>query len=462
MVRSIISFIVNSPLWLLVLSLTSVSRTQYIMEGNTEIVPLATKARRAFYTELLDDHIVKRRYKDEARLVDMMFLTDLMNATELQDTAIFGFVLDVRSPNAGPDTSVKVRQGSYLGSNGQNGQNKRSKIFAPSYNKYIVVADLMNPPKVAVLIPRTISQSVDILLKLTEHKAIVGEAFYIYEPSVTTTTMGKALTPVLNTDDSPHAMIPLRGPTPVPYLQSTESTMALPSRPGETNYFVLTNKICSVARFTLSTDVSCVGTECDRQKGKGGCTCLHATGNTALVYEFDVTFHDFRSTDVSFLGRKDIFLVPKFKSLKATKLFFYNFNRFCDTTTVTEQEDMVQTIRQQVNCLMKFVNDNGGWTAVGWFMLGQISDASEDTTDKIDNPTVTPHLTYLHPSNETLVHTNSFKELQIGFPAPIDLTGTAAPNAARRPLPDSTNPMNQKPAAVAPPARRGSSHRSAI
>jgi hypothetical protein len=178
------------------------------------------------------------------------------------------------------------------------------------------------------------------------------------------------------------------------------------------------------------------------------------------VYEFDVTFHDFRSTDVSFLGRKDIFLVPKFKSLKATKLFFYNFNRFCDTTTVTDQEDMVQSIRQQVNSLIKFVNDNGGWTAVGWFMLGQISDASEDTTDKIDNPTVTPHLTYLHPSDETLVHTIPFKELQIGFPAPIDLTGTAAPNTARRPLPDSTNPINSKPAAVTPPARRGSSSRA--
>ena len=428
-------------------------------------IPLAVRARTAFYTDLLDDHIVKRRYKDNARLVDMMFLTDLINATELQDTAIFGFVLDVRSPNAGPDTSVKVRQGSYLSGTGQGGQNKRSKILAPTYNKYIVVADLMNPPKVAVLIPRTISQSVDILLKLTEHKAIVGEAFYIYEPSVTTTTMGKALTPVLNTDDSPHAMIPLRGLTPVPYLQSTESTMALPSRPGETNYFVLTKKQCSITRFTLSTDVSCVGTECDRQKGKGGCTCLHATGNTAHVYEFDVTFHDFQSTDVSFLGRQDIFLVPKFRSLKATKLFFYNFNRFCDTTTVSEQEDMIQAIRKKVNSIVSFVNGHGGWTAVGWFMLGQISDASEDTTDKIDNPTVTPHLTYLHPSDEALVQSDAFKELQIGFPSTIDLTGsTNAPttNATRRPPPNPTDLSNRKTAPVTLPTRNGSSRRRVL
>jgi hypothetical protein len=61
--------------------------------------------------------------------------------------------------------------------------------------------------------------------------------------------------------------------------------------------------------------------------------------------------------------------------------------------------------------LTEYINSHGGWTLVGWFMLGDHSDAA-NPNDKVQNYHTTLHLSYVQPSRKDVMKDAAFmKEL---------------------------------------------------
>ena len=61
--------------------------------------------------------------------------------------------------------------------------------------------------------------------------------------------------------------------------------------------------------------------------------------------------------------------------------------------------------------MTEYINSHGGWTLVGWFMLGDHSDAA-NPNDKVQNYQTTLHLSYVQPSRKDATKDAAFvKEL---------------------------------------------------
>jgi hypothetical protein len=61
--------------------------------------------------------------------------------------------------------------------------------------------------------------------------------------------------------------------------------------------------------------------------------------------------------------------------------------------------------------MVQHINNSGGWTIVGWFMMGSVVDAASNITEKIQNREITIHISHLHPSvSDALFQTDACKE----------------------------------------------------
>jgi hypothetical protein len=306
--------------------------------------------------EALASHIASEEFADGTVYIDVAYLREEKNQTQLEDKMLRIMVLSC-TLGAGAEDKKRVQS-----SGGQVGANKRMKYSSQStYNRFFLVADLESPPNCAAIMPRTIKDSARLLSVLTGGP-FVGEPFMVYEPSLVTSTLGDH-TPILMLQNSP--LLPLK--VPADQLRSTEASMTIPSNVGETNYFVLTGKKIVISAVKLHPEQSCLGIQCDRQKvaQKGGCTCLHATSHSALVYVCNVTFDVPKKVDSN--GQVTVL---EFCSLKTTKLFYRNFDEYVSRHSTSDLKDSNQAYRRKWRDITGYINGHGGWTLVGWFMLG--------------------------------------------------------------------------------------------
>jgi hypothetical protein len=238
------------------------------------------------------------------------------------------------------------------------------------YNRYFLCADLSNPPYCAAIMTKNTTESAQ-LLRHTHGGIFVGP-----------------LKPNCSNID-------------------TSDKMKLPSQAGETNYFTLVGKPVKLHRISVPTDVSCPGIQCDRQKGKGECSCIHNGPGTAFVYSFDVEF------DVpSRLGYGNTYTSHGFRSFRTTSLFFKDMNKYANSTTIDDETTILQQNRPLISQMVDYVNQNDGWTLVGWFKLGEVTDAANQQ-EKVENSEITVRISYLFPTNDNIIKTNEFQELQI-------------------------------------------------
>jgi hypothetical protein len=78
-------------------------------------------------------------------------------------------------------------------------------------------------------------------------------------------------------------------------------------------------------------------------------------------------------------------------------------------------DDDLSALRQAVSNVTKHVNDNGGWTMIGWICTGRVKGGSSDVnmSDQIKPLFPTIHITYLFPSETAIATTNAMKALQL-------------------------------------------------
>jgi hypothetical protein len=353
----------------------------------------------AFDNSMLADHINSTHFGDDTNLIPVSFLRNKSNRNNLDSKMLRICILNctLGGTNAPQHRIVSTAQ--------YGAKRPKTSNMTSNYNRYFLLADLQNPPRCAALMPRTIQETSN-LLKYTQGDTLLGSTYCIYEPNLSFQSLGDT-TPILSIANE--SLLPVE--PAFNGLTTTERLLAYPTKPGEINYFILTGKPITLKRITLAKDVSCSGIQCDRQKPKGECVCIHTTSSNSLVYSFDVIFPI--STRIDSDGSTT---VHSFRSLRTTELFFYNFEQHASTVTPEDELGRTSLYRKKINAMVEHINNHGGWTIVGWFMLGSTTDAA-NIQEKVENYDMTLHLSYLSPSTD-ISNDNTFSQLRIGFPSP--------------------------------------------
>lgn len=354
-----------------------------------------------FSKQLIAPSIDTDCFDPDSRFVDIASIRDDRTYTNRDGVMLRLFVLSCTMGGSSAHVARTVSNSSYNGS-------KRPKTAqSTSYNRYFLVADLENPPQCAAILPRSVIET-SHLLSYLNGRPFVGVPFSSAEPYPATQTLGDHL-PILPLHRSP--FIPLRSISE--HLESTESRMAMPRNSGETNYFILTNKSIVLHGIMVCPVQTCLGVQCDRQKGKAGCSCLHSTNHNSSVYEMDVEF-PVPTTIIQSNKTPNTTTSCGFRSLSTTKLFFQNYDNYCTHHTALDQERNRISLRKRFKNIVDFINENGGWTIVGWFMMGSVVEAAAVSNEKIQNYEITIHLSYVYPSNaETILQSDDYKQLLI-------------------------------------------------
>lgn len=161
----------------------------------------------------------------------------------------------------------------------------------------------------------------------------------------------------------------------------------------------------------LST--SCSGKMCDRQRIKDwnaikGCGCYGMLSNgTSLVVEhsIEVTCGD------------EVFRMPEFTSLKFNKLFMVGDFPFASKLAKFQMTEAFFDLTVSMDKCIDLINANGGFTVIGWYRRGEISDQSMvqvndvETTgvgqkrqvDKYDNSDISYHFVHMKPTNSSFM-----------------------------------------------------------
>lgn len=349
-----------------------------------------------FDIDRIKDDVPIRRISERCAVVSVAYVTNRMNQNRLENKVLHLKILSctMGGVNLQRNTNVQSPMMAY----------RKQKLGTPvkAYNRFFLCADLANPPNCAAIVTKSTHDSAH-LLKYTNGKRFIGVDFYLFEPDLTFQSIGGNL-PVLSFPSKP--LFPLKDDNELDQC----SELTLPTQVGSTSYFVLEGVEIHLHRVHVSSDTSCGGLQCDRQKGKGECTCVYnGSAMSALVYGFDVEFPI--PEDVG-NGGMSTYCCHKFRSFKTTKVFFQDFVKHCSSSSVDKEEIAMSERRESISEVVDVVNDNGGWKVVGWSKLGEVNDAANEN-EKVENNEVNIHLSYLYPKNSDVFEMEQYKDAVI-------------------------------------------------
>jgi hypothetical protein len=294
--------------------------------------------------------------------------------------------------------------------NGQNVYQARANtrfktVGDRKYDRMFTFADVLHPGACFVIICNTHQDSTRLLQRCTKTQEGVGDMFAIIEPDMVEAYLGENTSvPIV---EFPMDFYPVNNK----FVDSVPTSKLITPEMDHTAYFCMHKEKIQCRRATLEMS-TCAGSFCDRQRSdlgtnqKCGCSYVKSKGNLDLVISVDVTFTVDKQFNVN--GRTT---VPRFRSWRYSNLF---------VTDVTvwpklHPDDDLSALRQAVNDITKHVNDNGGWTIIGWICTGRVKDGSSDvnTSDQIEPLFPTIHITYLFPSETAIATTDAIKVLQL-------------------------------------------------
>lgn len=172
-------------------------------------------------------------------------------------------------------------------------------------------------------------------------------------------------------------------------------------------YFILKAHKISIVQNHLAVPwkTSCNANFCDRlcfkDKHNAICGCWGAfskndstTRNTVLQFDFK-----FKSN-----GKTE--RITNFTSLRTSRLFFAGERVFADVEALTVHEN-TRSLQQSFIKVVQYINKNGGWTIVGWYIRGekQNEDHKEEHEENLlSHGDVNINVSYLYPT--TTLHKN--------------------------------------------------------
>ena len=189
----------------------------------------------------------------------------------------------------------------------------------------------------------------------------------------------------------------LTGPslTPTPLLSHITSH--------NMKFFVLTGKSILFSRqhLPLPWKTTCNAEFCDRlhftEKNTTTCGCWGSNSKNDSTSKNVVIQFDFKFTEN---GRR--IKIRNFTSLRTSLSFMKNQRMPADFDVLSLGEN-ISALQKKVLTAMKYINNNGGWTIVGWFIRGekQIEDPKDDNEeDLLSDGEVKHNICYLYPTTQ--------------------------------------------------------------
>lgn len=301
-----------------------------------------------------------------------------------------------------------------FGASGAN-RNKRIRIQT-EWDRMYVFADLRQRNRCFVVMVSR-AQFARTMVELTQSIPIVGTPYFIVEPTCTSDHRTMGTMPIIETR---HKLIPLKHTIPgVHSLKSVvpKAEISGDIQSGEQRYFVLHNvQGVRLNLFHITVDGSCMGVQCDKahhldaKKGEHcGCVNNHGSFGNA-VCEMDLSFpNPFPST----VDPSATVSVNRFRSARTSRMFFQNLEAY---SRIYDERKHHLTVRTAKDAIVQHIHDNDGWTILGWFRRGEITDASNET-ERVDSSTVNVHVSLLVPTKLDLIETEEYRNLLIATPS---------------------------------------------
>ena len=316
---------------------------------------------------------------------------------DLERKTVLGIVLSVKHCT---QTKFQIMERSTYNSFGQSLAAKRQRQSSQhTYDRILICGDLISKGSCFAVICNNHGESRNVFAYMKNGIA-VGCIFALGEPKKDDATLGMHM-PILSTG---WPLVPVHIPptkTMIKYCKTVK--LSIPLEAGEHRYFCLHQESISVSNFRFKFDVICnVGRFCDRvdiaiAKNGQQCGCLQSGYTTSsIVAQFNVTLKTTRDKI------SEPYSIANFRSLRTTEYFVTNLDEF-GMQNASVLDEQVLNIREKIKAMVEMINSNGGWTMVGWFRKGEVKDVSS-TDQKIDNDTVTPHISCLVPTRKDYAH----------------------------------------------------------
>ena len=247
----------------------------------------------------------------------------------------------------------------------------------PSYKKCILLADLADPNQLTGVLLEQSNEDHNMLFArdLSLDNVAVGQRFVILSPKLTGSQLKNGAW-VITTN------------RPLEFVSAPK----IPIRPlkceqigHEIRYFTMKGKQILLHEDDTIDPIKtkCNFHACDRQNAKAmgiqsTCGCWMQSSRSENGPKNTVMMFSFYFPDEN----KKLFRVADFTSLNTSKLFFKNNNILADVKTL-QNNAVYDYVQNQWRKIIEFVNSNGGWTLVGWYIRAVLEDEEKDETDEV-------------------------------------------------------------------------------
>jgi hypothetical protein len=328
-------------------------------------------------------------------LVNCTFHLDKnLRAKDYEQKAVGGFLLSYATPAPSTSTNQAVQRGN----DSKNATNKRMRIQPSPGTKMMIFGDLMpnSSQTFCIVLPNRSSLLLGYNNSNLMNDLTLGDGLIVYEPQLSNRTLGSSI-PVLC---EWKYLIPLRR-----NLNWIPKSIQMSSEANTQICFVqhgctvtLSNVLC-----ITGNDVPCVGTTCDRQlltcsNGCHGMPKIRKNYVISAVVEIENQPHYNAATSVATFT---------LRSYEFTKLLIRDIGTF-DAQTIDEMKQHNMKLRKAARDLSEYINDNGGWTVIGWHRRGLMT-TGQDGAQELSSDTK-GHLVRLEPTNCTESFFDGLKE----------------------------------------------------
>ena len=177
--------------------------------------------------------------------------------------------------------------------------------------------------------------------------------------------------------------------------------------------------------YTAPLKTSCSGKLCDRQRvsdwnGSKGCGCYGMNSNSSSLV---------LSHSIKIRTSMGVFTCNEFSSLKFSSLYLKkDIPGSVKLFMLQNTSEFMNMLLCQLDCI-KFINDNGGFTIVGWYKRGEINDQSMLTSSmpnsnfnnsnednnhtRVDAAEVSYHIVQIIPTNRNLLDKGHRLEVEL-------------------------------------------------
>lgn len=304
----------------------------------------------------------------------------------------------------------------------RNQGNRRVKSFTmrntsndSTYDRIITIGDLSDRSGACFVMLFTDSnESSEKLMYLRTEEKGVGETVYIMEPTFNGSFLSNATQndlPIIHTKRR-ILLYPCQLPD-IQYVPSLE--------PGITRYFSYNNVSAYFLNITIDNAL-CNGKFCDRQvirtyKDKT-CSCFNKGKNSSIIQDSSLVAFYPDSNGKPLVLNSDTDLetsilhqpVQGVRSWKLMNLFLKRPPPPIITAYFFDKDEELKRLRKSFKQCTKYVNNNHGWTMVGWYKKGlaadnnnpqQSSNLLNQQYDMVASDTISPHICLLRPTLST-------------------------------------------------------------